>query len=421
MPPTIAAVRALVARGHNVRFLGDDSILPEMRATGARTLPWRRAPNRRDRSPQSCFARDWETADTIAAFRSWANAIFLGPAALYAEDVVEAARAELTDLLVGCDLLFGGMVAAEALRIPSALLATNVSLLRLPGHPPFGPGLLPPKDETERQKHEHLAQMGQALFDSFLPPLNAARARFGLAPLDHVFDQVRPERLLLATSPSFDLPTTALPSFVRYVGPILEEPAWIERGRLPTRGAGWRPTVLVSFSTTYQGQEAALAATMDALSDLPVRGIVTMGNALDGKAFVAPANVEIVRGASHDAILPQAAAVITHAGHGTTLRALRAGVPILALPMGRDQNENAARVEYHGVGLRLDPRASAEKISAALRRILSEPEFTANARRLSRALAEEGDGAQRFAAEVEALAALRLKCAGDSEANCRVA
>ncbi|MGE5368706.1 MAG: glycosyltransferase, partial [Chloroflexota bacterium] len=138
------------------------------------------------------------------------------------------------------------------------------------------------------------------------------------------------------------------------------------------------------------------------------------------KEIAAPENVRIVAGASHDALFARAAAIVTHAGHGTTLRALRAAVPIVALPMGRDQNDNAARVEYHGAGLRLDPSASSQSIAAALQRVLGEPAFAANAQRLSRALSREGCAARRFVDEIEAM--MRGARATTSRgASCRVA
>jgi MGT family glycosyltransferase len=198
-----------------------------------------------------------------------------------------------------------------------------------------------------------------------------------------------------------------LPEFIRYVGPILEQPAWIGRRIAAAPSADERPLVLVSLSTTYQGQDTTLAAIIDALAKMPVRAVVTLGKALEGRQMAAPANVEIVVGASHDDILAQASAVVTHAGHGTTLRALRAGVPIVAIPMGRDQNDNAARVEYHGAGVRIEPSAPSEEIAEALRRVISEPNFTANARKLARAIASEDGGAQRFVDEIEALARAR--------------
>lgn len=405
VPPAIAAIRALVERGHDVRFLGDDCILDEARASGARVLPWRRAPNRPDRTPASCFARDWEQPDSVSGLLAWARAIFLGPAAAYAEDAIEAAREEPTDLIIGSDLLFGGMVAAEALDVPSALLAPNVSFIRLPGHPPFGPGLAPASNDEEARIHDEMAAQAEAMFDQFLPTLNAARTRFGLEPLRRAFDQVRPDRLLLATARAFDFPTTSLPEFVRYIGPIFEQPSWIDGSRRFASDADARPLVMISFSTTFQGQGDALAATLAAMRDLPARAIVTLGKAMEGYSIEAPPNVEIVTGASHDAILERADAVVTHCGHGTTLRALRAGVPIVALPMGRDQNDNAARIEYHRVGVRLEPTADATAIAAAIRAVLDEPAYALNARRMSRAIAAEGDALSCFVDEIERLAA----------------
>ncbi|WP_246721990.1 glycosyltransferase [Methylosinus sp. H3A] len=401
VPPTIATIRALAARGHDVRFIGDDCILPQARAAGARALPWTRAPNRRDLTPQSSFVRDWEQPNDTSAFFAWAQGVFLAPALRYAEDVVEAAQAEPTDAIIGSDVLFGGMVAAEALGLPHALLAANLSLVPLPGHPPFGPGFFPAGNDDERHRDREVMASVERMFDGFLPQINAARAKFQLPPLSRTLDQFRSDLLLLCTAKAFDFPVDYLPAHVRYVGPLLEQPAWALEGAAPQSDE--RPTVLVSFSTTYQRQEAALAATIEALGSLPVRGVVTLGVALAGLAPAAPPNVEILDGASHDEIIARAACVVTHGGHGTTLRALRAGAPILVLPMGRDQNDNAARVEYHGAGLRLSRDASAAEIAAAIRRLLDEPSFAGNAQRLALAIAGEGGGAERVVDEVEAM------------------
>jgi hypothetical protein len=56
------------------------------------------------------------------------------------------------------------------------------------------------------------------------------------------------------------------------------------------------------------------------------------------------------RSAPHGEILRQASLLITHCGHGTTLKALAAGVPMVCMPMGRDQNDTAARVVHASAG-----------------------------------------------------------------------
>jgi UDP:flavonoid glycosyltransferase YjiC (YdhE family) len=81
--------------------------------------------------------------------------------------------------------------------------------------------------------------------------------------------------------------------------------------------------------------------------------------------------------------------VVTHAGHGTVLKALAAGVPVVAVPLGRDQLDNAARVAHHGAGIRLAPRAKPDRIAAAVRRVVEEPTFRAAAERMAASIAAE--------------------------------
>jgi UDP:flavonoid glycosyltransferase YjiC (YdhE family) len=94
------------------------------------------------------------------------------------------------------------------------------------------------------------------------------------------------------------------------------------------------------------------------------------------------------------------------------LKALAAGVPVVALPLGRDQLDNAARVAHHGAGLRLKPKASPEAIAKALRRVLDEPSFAANAERLAAAIAAE-TAEDRAVVELEALASLDSSAADE--------
>lgn len=406
VPPFIAALRGLAARGHDVRMIGDVSMKTEAIAAGARFQSWTRAPNRPDRSAESCFVRDRDIKDPIAAFRQWRDRIFVGPAQDHALDILDALTAEPADLMIGSDLLFGGMLAAEIARVPLVLLAANISLSPLPGHPPFGPGFQPAGNAAERARDAEVAAAGETLWNETLPAFNGARVHFGLAPLTRVLDQTaRAGLCLLATSSSFDFPVTQLPDHVRYVGPLLEEPSWVTSSVQRETGGDVLPNVLVSFSTTHQGQDETLRRIVAALGQLRVSAVVTLGKALEQLTIAAPDNVRILGSASHDAILPSAQVVVTHGGHGTVLRALSHGVPLVVMPMGRDQNDNAARVEYHRLGIRLDPTASPSEITRAVQGVLADASFAVRARRMAGLLAAEGSSIDRLIAEVEAFAA----------------
>jgi UDP:flavonoid glycosyltransferase YjiC (YdhE family) len=83
--------------------------------------------------------------------------------------------------------------------------------------------------------------------------------------------------------------------------------------------------------------------------------------------------------------------VVTHGGHGTIARALTHRLPMLVVPHGRDQNDNAVRVTHRGAGLSLPPSASVAEIRAALERLLDEPAFRRAAGELGDAVAHEAE------------------------------
>ena len=93
--------------------------------------------------------------------------------------------------------------------------------------------------------------------------------------------------------------------------------------------------------------------------------------------------------AEHDDLLPGCAAAVTHGGLGTTLRALAHGVPLLVLPLGRDQEINAARVVALGVGARLASDDAPARIAAALNTLLDDPRFSTAARRAAERIAAD--------------------------------
>jgi MGT family glycosyltransferase len=261
--------------------------------------------------------------------------------------------------------------------------------------------MLPAANDEERGMHAMVGQMSRTFFQAGLPDLNAARAALGLPPLADLFEQLdAAEAILLATSQAFDFAPEPLPAPFAHVGPYLADPAWVEPFAPPPGDA---PLVVVSFSSLYQAQEPALRAIIAALGQLPARGVVTTGPTIDPAEFDTPDNVAVVRSAPHGALLKDAALFVTHAGHGSTLRPLIAGVPLLCLPMGRDQNDNAARVVHRGAGLTLPADANAETIAAAVRRLLDESSFRTAAQALGAAIRAD-EAARDAAARLEALA-----------------
>jgi UDP:flavonoid glycosyltransferase YjiC (YdhE family) len=96
--------------------------------------------------------------------------------------------------------------------------------------------------------------------------------------------------------------------------------------------------------------------------------------------------------------------MITHGGHGTVMKALIAGVPLVVVPLGRDQPDNAGRVVYAGAGIRLRKNANASALQTAIGRVIEDPRYRSAARRMAARLASERDD-NRAVDELEQVAA----------------
>jgi UDP:flavonoid glycosyltransferase YjiC (YdhE family) len=86
---------------------------------------------------------------------------------------------------------------------------------------------------------------------------------------------------------------------------------------------------------------------------------------------------------------------VTTGGAGTVLAALCAGVPLVIVPTEWDKPEIAQRVVEAGAGLRLSPgRCTATRLGAAIERLLTEPSFKENAKRLATVFTQYAGAAQ---------------------------
>jgi MGT family glycosyltransferase len=404
-PVILSVIRATVGAGHDVTVLADEVLGADVRAAGAEWIPWATAPSKSSYSPDEDLVRDWEAKTPIGAFQRFRDGIGFGPAARYARDTAAEIARRRPDTVVNSTLMFGAQIATEAAGIPQALLLTCPYVVPGTGATPYGSGWTPPRNAAERLRLKVMDKIALRMWDSGRAALNAARAEHQLAPVAHPLDQIHgAERFLVLTSPAFDFPVPRLPANVRYVGPRLDDPAWAGEWTPPPGDA---PLVLVGLSSTYMAQVPLLTRIVAALGALPVRALVTLGPTLEpGVLGAVPANVTVVAAAPHAQVLRHAALTVTHAGHGTIIKSLAAGVPLVALPMGRDQPDNAARVVGAGAGVRLKPSAKVEAIRAAVAGVLATPSYAAAAGRLAAALAAEGE-TDRALAELEALAARR--------------
>jgi UDP:flavonoid glycosyltransferase YjiC (YdhE family) len=321
------------------------------------------------------------------------------------EAAVRAAR-ETQPLIRGLDpevvvadiLTIAAGLAAEMEGRPWATLVPHVLPVTEPGFPPYSIGARLPRTPIGAavwRLTDPLVRMGT---ERGRAELNETRRRLGLDPLEHVHGGISRRLALVATFPQLEYPRHSSWPWLRVTGPLMyERPAGDVE--LPP---GDDPLVLVAPSTSQDRDQRMLRAALDALAGEPVRVLATTNRR--GKPpgdLPAPANARVVDWLSYERTMPHCAAVICHAGHGTVVRALASGVPLVACPAAGDMGENAARVAWAGAGVSLPRRLVTESgIRWATRRLLADARYADRARELAD-WAGRNDGAALAARTLE--------------------
>jgi UDP:flavonoid glycosyltransferase YjiC (YdhE family) len=359
LPPLLAAAALLAARGHRVRVLASAATRPAAERAGFDVHAFGRAPD----------------PDTRVAFERQAAAMMATAAGLdVARDVCELLVDTATELAIVDCMLPAALAAGKATGTPTTSLVH------------FLYGLA----------RRHLIR-DRSAWTTDLDVLNATHRALGLAPVPDGLRAWEATELVLVTAPRWLDVAMDYPPHVIHAGPLgihTPFPRPCHRGRQAGR-------VLLSFSTTVmEGQLPAIQRVCDALAAGDTQAVLTLGPAIAPGALRIPDTVDVAVWADHDQLLPSCAAVITHAGLGTTLRALAHGIPLLLLPLGRDQAFNAAQVAKLGAAICLDPDASTAEIRSALDRLLGEQRYSAAAAAIARRIAG-GHPDQRAAEALE--------------------
>jgi UDP:flavonoid glycosyltransferase YjiC (YdhE family) len=175
---------------------------------------------------------------------------------------------------------------------------------------------------------------------------------------------------LVATFPALEYPrAVALPA-THTVGPLLWEPPAADVALPPGSG----PLVLVAPSTSQDPSHRLLRATLRGLADAPVRVLAVWNRRPLGDPIDVPANARLVDWLSYARVMPACDLVVCHGGHGTVARALASGCAVVIVPAAGDMNENAARIDWAGVGVRVPRRLCAPgPVRLAVERALTAP------------------------------------------------
>jgi UDP:flavonoid glycosyltransferase YjiC (YdhE family) len=402
-PPQLAVTRSLVERGHDVRVVAHRAGRERVERTGATMIEFEGSTAELDLTrAETDSVRDWAAKTSLGAAVRLRDRGMIEPLPEATRQFAGLLRDRPADVVLFDWLFLGAAVAAEAAGTPAAALVHCPYPLPIAGAPPLFSGMKPMAGAIGALRDRTVNGFFRRFSAAGLPQLNRVRGECGLEPLSAWEDQLRSVAgIYVLTAPELDFAgALPLPANVHYVGPAFEH--YSDEWSSPWPPENSNPLILVSFSTSYMNQNALVQRVLDAVDGLKARVLFTAGPAIDVAQLRIPANTRTEVFVPHRAILPKVALVITHAGWQTVNAALSCGVPLVCIPDGRDQPDNAARVVSIGAGVRLKKKASSSKIRRAVEEALLDPNLKRRAELMVTALSRK-DGALTTAEALEGL------------------
>ncbi|MGI8558752.1 MAG: glycosyltransferase [Solirubrobacteraceae bacterium] len=290
-------------------------------------------------------------------------------------------------------------LAGEVAGVPTATLVPHVHPSSADGFPPYSLGARMPRTAAGRGLWRALAKPVSNGLQQGRLELNGTRERLGLPLLERFHGGLSAQLCVVASFPQLEYPRR----WARHehvVGPLFWEPP-TDDVPIP---AGGTPLVVIAPSTSQDPEHRLLRSAIRGLDGLDVRVLGTWNRREPERPLPTASNATVLDWIPYSRTMPHADVVVCHGGHGTVVRALASGAAVVACPAAGDMNENAARVDWAGVGMRV-PRALVSPVTVrlAVKRALADQLMRDRAKALARWSARH-NGAARAAVLVERLA-----------------
>ncbi len=384
MNPLLAIAGRLRLEGHTVVFVGHATAEARRLITGA---GFRFVDVRPSLSSLGFLFLPFMSGyiETLAAVNLFAGGVFH-----YARTIGHVLDEVRPDAVIADFAIPGACLAAEKSNVPYITVYQAGLAFKGPGIPPFGSGLAINGQWGKRGRVYVL--LSDYLESSVDKALSRARRRLRLPPGKRAYltSPSSPWLNLALTAECIEAPRYKLPPTTFFVGPCLASGRDTGADNFPFEQLSReKPRIYVSLGTVFNNRPKIFTKIIDGFRDGRHQLIISAGNAFDrlsSRDF--PTDVLLFKNVPQSELLSRVDVVISHGGNNTVNESLSAGKPLLVLPVGGEQADNASRVEYIRAGLRGDlNKSTSQEIRYKVERLLQEPEFQLRAREVSGELA----------------------------------
>ncbi|MEM7065137.1 MAG: nucleotide disphospho-sugar-binding domain-containing protein [Cyanobacteria bacterium P01_B01_bin.77] len=303
------------------------------------------------------------------------------------------------------------IIAGVVSDLPMALLCQFLSIWKRPGLPPINSHILPDSDfgielawlknglatwkETLQQRWQRMGLDRRSIWGCYARQLGyGCSEQFGFNQWLIPYGQGELP-ILCFNALELDFPHAPHP-LMHYVGPMVHENRQdvqvtanthktLERLFEKRRSQG-RSLIYCGCSTFVKGNQQWLKKIIEAVASQPKWDLVVgLGGQLDRDQLgTLPANVHAFGWTPQLQVLKHADCAVINGGINTINECLYLGVPILVYSLGHtDQNGNAVRVVYHGLGIAGDrEKDTTTEIRSSIQALLTDASYRERAGRM---------------------------------------
>lgn len=390
--PFVALAKELQTRGHVPVLATSEYHRERIERQGIEFVPVR--PDLLDLEGKPEFFRD--LMDRKKGSEVVIRQVFMPHLRASYDDLREAVRG--ADLLVSHQVAFAGPLVAEVTGMPwvSAVLSP-ISLLSKhdPSVPPQAPWLRHFRRLGPRF-HAPIHGLARRMLRGWTEPVQHLRKELGLRPvIDPMFEGANSPTCMLVLfskvlgEPQPDWPPQAVQTGFAFFDDALATGMTAELKQFLSDGPP--PIVFTLGSSAVMDAGTFYETSRETAKQLDRRAIFLIGiDPRNQPREPLPKSMLALEYAPHSALFPRASAIVHQGGVGTTAQALRSGRPMLVVPWGHDQVDNAYRVCRLGVARTLSrDQYTVRGATTALRHLLDEPTHITRASEVGRLVRAE--------------------------------
>jgi len=304
----------------------------------------------------------------------------------YFEDVSDIYETFQFDMMITDGAFSVIPFVKHKLKVPVIAIGISVLYEESVDLAPYGMGLLPPKNDEERNEYAKLrAHINNTVCKKSIDKFSAILDQYDIPHKKSlIFDLLvkQADLYLQIGSPGFEFERSDMGENIRFIGALFpavsksSEKPWFDE-----RLHRYKKVVLITQGTVEDDTDKLLVPALEAFKDTDVLLIATTAghNTAALRERFPHKNLIIEDYISFDAVMPFVNVYITNGGYSGTLLSIKHKLPMVAAGVHEGKNETCSRIGHFNLGINLNTETpESRQIKDAVQEVLTNPLYKNN-------------------------------------------